>query len=197
MAVDEHCLEQAEERARAAYRQPGRDYHDERHLAHCLDRLDQLADLEARERRLLRWAILWHDCVYDPIRNDNEERSARLAHRELVGCGVPRRQADEVERLILLTKDHRAGDDDRLGAILISIDLSILGSEPERYRDYTDALRREYALVPDDAWRAGRIAVLETLLAADPLFPEPRFADALDKRARRNMADEISRLRGD
>lgn len=197
MAVDEHCLAQAEERARAAYREPGRHYHDERHLADCLDQLDEVAGLQARDRRLLRWAILWHDCVYDAMRNDNEERSARFAYRELVGCGVPGREADEVERLILLTKGHRAAEDDRLGAILVSIDLSILGSEPERYRRYADAVRREYAQVTDDAWRAGRIAVLEKLLAADPLFPAPQFAQALDVRARRNMSGEISRLRGD
>jgi len=38
-----------------------------------------------------------------------------------------------------------------LGAILISIDLSILAAEPSRYDAYAAAIRNEYAHVPDDA----------------------------------------------
>lgn len=194
MRADEDCLAIAEERARARYREPGRFYHDENHLDDCLRQLGQLSGFSAYEHRLLRWAILWHDSVYEPTRTDNEERSADLAWRELSACGVPREDADEVARLILLTRDHHADPDDRLGAILVSIDLSILGSSPDRYRRYADAIRREYAHLPDEAFRAGRAALLKHMLATEPLFPDAHFARALELQARRNIADEISRL---
>src|SRR5687768_11395978 len=130
MAVDPDCVAEAEARARADYSAPGRVYHDERHLDDCLRHLDEVEELGEHERRLLRWAILWHDVVYDPKRSDNEQRSAERAHRDLLECGIEPADAQEVARLIGLTRGHRADSDDRLGALLVSIDLSILGSEP-------------------------------------------------------------------
>ena len=195
MAIDDRCMAEAEARTRAEYSAPGRFYHDQRHLEDCLRQLEAVDDLSERERRLLRWAILWHDAVYDSRRGDNEERSAERARLELLECGVEQADADEVARLILLTKGHRADSRDRLGALLVSIDLSILGSPPERYRAYAEAVRREYRHVPDDAWRAGRSTLLRSLLSADPLYPDPIFRAALEDRARRNMEAELSTLR--
>ena len=188
------CLVEAELRARAAYAEPGRHYHGERHLDDCLALLAEVGDIGERDRRLLRWAILWHDAVYDPGRGDNEERSAEVARRELAACGVSSEDSAEVARLILLTRGHAAAPDDRLGALMVSIDLAILGSEPERYQAYAEAVRREFAEVPDAEWSEGRALVLMQLLAADPLYPDPGFA-ALEASARRNLKEELSRLR--
>src|SRR5689334_4210952 len=57
------CLVEAELKARAGYAQPSRHYHDVRHLEECLRELANVHDLSERDRRLLRWAILWHDAV--------------------------------------------------------------------------------------------------------------------------------------
>jgi predicted metal-dependent HD superfamily phosphohydrolase len=188
------CLVEAELRARSAYAEPHRRYHTERHLDDCLRQLEQVLDLMEQERRMLRWAILWHDAVYDPARSDNEERGADLACRELTACGVDEDTSGEVRRLILLTKGHRADESDRLGALLVSIDRSILGSDEARYREYVSGVRQEYAHVPEDAWRTGRAAVLRHLLDADPLYPEPTFRDRLEAQARRNMEQELKAL---
>ena len=188
------CIVEAELNARARYAETHRHYHDQRHLNDCLRQLDEVHDLDERERQLLRWAILWHDAVYDPKRNDNEERSAELASRELIACSVDESMAREVGRLILLTKGHRAGDRDHLGALLVSIDLSILGSDEASYREYVSDVRQEYAHVPDDAWRFGRAAVLKRLLDADPIYPHPGFRARLEAPARRNMARELNGL---
>jgi predicted metal-dependent HD superfamily phosphohydrolase len=190
---DEGVVE-AELRARAAYAAPHRHYHDQRHLDECLRELDGVPALTENERRLLRWAILWHDAVYEPGLHDNEERSADLAKRELVGCGMDADVASEVARLIRLTSGHRCDPDDRLGALLISIDLAILGSDPHRYREYAAQARQEYAHVPDPMWRTGRAEVLKRLLQADPLYPHAEFHGRLARQARRNMEDELKAL---
>lgn len=191
----DECLVDAELRARAAYAEPGRHYHDQQHLDDCLAQVRGMADLSDRDERLLGWAILWHDAVYDPQRNDNEELSAELARRELLQCGVEDADANEVARLILLTNGHKADATDRLGALMVSIDLAILGSGPERYRAYVEGVRREYTHLPEEAWRAGRAAVLKRLLSADPIFPDPRFRARFEAQARHNMEEELSRLR--
>jgi predicted metal-dependent HD superfamily phosphohydrolase len=188
------CLVEAELRARAAYAQPGRHYHNERHVEECLRDLASVHDLSERERRILRWAILWHDTVYEPGPNRNEARSAELAERELTGCNVDMRDVAEVGRLIRLTERHRVEAGDRLGALLVSIDLAILGSDPERYGKYVEDVRQEYGHVPDTLWQAGRAAVLKRLLAVDPLYPDPHFHAALGEQASANMQAELRTL---
>lgn len=187
-------LKRLEGDARSANAGPNRFYHTVDHVDDCLAKVDQVADLNERERRILRWAILWHDIVYDPTRSDNEERSALRAEQELAAAGAARTDVEEVARLIHLTRGHRVAANDRLGALMVSIDLSILGVEPARYRAYADAIRQEYAHVPDELFRQGRTSVLEQLLLAEPLFPDARFRAAFEHQARSNMAAEIDRL---
>lgn len=179
---------------RGAYQEPHRRYHTLVHIEDCLSRLAATPGLDDHERDLLVQAIWWHDAVYDPLRPDNEARSADLAREALAGAKAPEADIAEIERLILLTKGHTVEAGDRLGALMVSIDLSILGAEPAAYAAYARAIREEYAAVPDEIYRAGRARVLESFLAAPVLFPDPAFATALDAQARRNLAAEIAEL---
>ena len=175
----------------AAYAAPNRHYHNLAHIEDCLDQLAGIDGLSAAEREILTEAIWWHDVVYDPTRPDNEELSAQLAEQH-----VAAHLRDEVGRLIRLTKTHQVEPTDRLGAILISIDLSILAAEPPRYDAYAAAIRREYAHVPDDAYRTGRADVLRRFAARPVIFPDAAFAKAYERKARDNLAREIASLKG-
>jgi predicted metal-dependent HD superfamily phosphohydrolase len=190
----DECLVEAELRARAAYSEPHRSYHDERHLKECLAELDWVTGLTERERRLLKWAILWHDAVYEPGQRNNEEQSAELARFELDRCGVPDADSAEVARLIRATEFHLSDPRDRLGRLIVSIDLAILGSDDDRYAEYVAGVRTEYKHVPEDLWRTGRALVLKRLLDSDPLFPDPDFQRRLEERARHNMEAELKAL---
>ena len=123
----------------AAYTAPCRHYHNLAHIEDCLGALARVDNLSALDREILSEAIWWHDVVYDATRADNEELSARLAEQY-----VREDLRREVGRLIRLTKTHAVQPGDRLGAILISIDLSILGAEPARYDAYAAAIRQEF-----------------------------------------------------
>jgi predicted metal-dependent HD superfamily phosphohydrolase len=116
------------EQLAAVYAAPGRHYHNLTHIEDSLAALARVENISPRERETLSEAIWWHDAVYDATRADNEELSARLAEQH-----VREDLRQEVGRLIRLTRTHDVQPDDRLGAILISIDLSILGAEPARY----------------------------------------------------------------
>ena len=176
----------------AAYSAPGRHYHNLAHIEDCLDALSSIDGLSAADRYLLVQAIWWHDAVYDATKSDNEERSAQLAEQ-----AVPADIRDEVGRLIRLTKSHQVAAGDRLGAILISIDLSILGAEPDRYDAYAASIRKEFSYVPEAAYRSGRSDVLRRFMARPVIFPDPGFATRYDQRARANMAREIASLNDD
>jgi predicted metal-dependent HD superfamily phosphohydrolase len=178
----------------AAYAEPHRRYHTRAHIEDCLAKLALVPDLSERDRRVLEYAIWWHDAVYDPTRTDNEAASARLARLDLADLGAPPEVIDCVERLIHLTAGHSVAPGDRLGAIMVSIDLSILGETPAVYAAYAAAVREEYAHVPDAAFRAGRRRVLEGFLAAPAIFPDPAFQARYEAQARENIARELSGL---
>ncbi|MEH2532176.1 putative metal-dependent HD superfamily phosphohydrolase [Bradyrhizobium sp. AZCC 1588] len=172
-----------------AYTVPSRHYHNLTHIEDCLAALARVDNLSEREREILTEAIWWHDVIYDPTRSDNEELSARLAEQRVHGdIGA------EVARLIRLTKTHDVRPEDRLGAILISIDLSILGAEPARYDAYAAAIRQEFIHVPDAGYRAGRARVLGQFAARPVILPDPAFAARYDGQARDNLARELGRF---
>jgi len=180
----------------AAYAEPHRRYHGRAHVEDCLAELAAVPGVSAAERRVLELAIWWHDAVYDPARPDNEERSAVRAEAALREAGEPAALAAEVARLVRLTKGHAVEPGDRMGALLVSIDLSILGRLPEAYDAYAAAIRQEYAFVPEDAWRAGRSAVLRRFLEADTIYPNEALRGRYEAAARGNLGRELDRLTG-
>jgi predicted metal-dependent HD superfamily phosphohydrolase len=172
------------------YAEPHRRYHDLRHLAEVLDRIDRLAAY-ADDRDAVELAGWFHDAIYDPHRSDNEEASARLAEELLPASGVPDVRVAAVARLVRLTASHSPAADDADGAVLCDADLGVLAEEPERYGEYVADVRAEYAHVDDDAFRRGRAEVLGRLLAYDPLFHTPFGRTAWEARARHNLRAEL------
>jgi predicted metal-dependent HD superfamily phosphohydrolase len=181
----------AGERLLAAYAEPHRAYHDRRHLAEVLERVDLLAD-EAGDVVAVRLAAWYHDAVYDGTA-EAEERSAVLAERDLGALGVPVDLVARVARLVRLTATHDVADDDADGAVLADADLGILAATPERYAQYAADVRREYAAVDDATFAATRAAVLQRLVRRPRLF-HTAGATAWEQRARRNVAEEVARL---
>ena len=168
----------------AAYGSPGRSYHDVRHLAEVLDRLDDLG-CDDPAVQLAAW---FHDAVYDGAAGD-EERSAAWAEQVL-----PPELAPEVARLVRLTETHRPADDDPAGQALCDADLAILAAPRERYAEYARDVRQEYAHVSDADFAASRAAVLRDLLAKPALFQTDRGHDLWEDAARANVAAELDRL---
>ncbi|WNZ10611.1 hypothetical protein [Streptomyces sp. 11x1] len=175
--------------------EPQRKYHTLDHLTAVLDRIEVLED-HATDPDLVRLAAWFHDAVYLPDRSENEERSARLAERALPEAGVSEERTAEVARLVRLTVTHDPADDDPNGQVLCDADLAILASPPDAYAAYAAAVREEYGFVPDDAFRAGRAAVLRQLLDLPRLFRTPYGRREWEDRARENLRAELAGLTG-
>lgn len=165
----------------------GRGYHDVHHLAEVLGRLGELGEGEDVELLLAAW---FHDAVYDG-EPGAEERSADLARTQLAGTGV---DAGEVARLVRLTEKHDPAVDDRRGEALCDADLAILASAAERYREYRTGVREEYSAHSDEAFRAGRLAVLEDLVGREHLFRTAYAREHWEAAARENLLAEIDDL---
>ena len=135
----------------------------------------------------------YHDVAYDPERTDNEQVSAARARAGLRGL-VPDARVDEVERLVLLTAAHDPDPDDANGAVLCDADLAVLAGPPDAYATYASAVREEYGRLSDEEFTAGRIAVLEHLLALPELY-RTEAARPWTDRARANLTAELTLLR--
>ncbi|RKT70393.1 putative metal-dependent HD superfamily phosphohydrolase [Saccharothrix variisporea] len=174
----------------ARYAEPHRAYHDTDHvLAVARDVADLAAHRTERDRAVLTLAALAHDVVYDGRPGEDERNSAEWVRERLEEAGV---DPEPVVALVLATIDHTATDE--LTALLMDADLAILAADPEAYERYRQAVRREYAHVTDEAWRAGRGQVLESLHERDPLYRTPRARARWEARAKANLAAELAGL---
>jgi predicted metal-dependent HD superfamily phosphohydrolase len=175
----------------AAYQSPGRFYHTLAHVADVLKTVDDLSD-HCRDRGAVRLAAWYHDAVYDSHANDNEERSAAMARPALSVLGVSGDRIEAVARLILTTKTHQT-DGDPDAAVLLDADVAIFGSEPQQYERDAKAIRREYAWVPEEQYRAGRANILQRFLGRAAIFQTTPM-QAREETARDNLRREIARL---
>jgi predicted metal-dependent HD superfamily phosphohydrolase len=179
----------------ARHREPGRYYHDVRHVAWVVRhvtsfiRAGSVADPAATVA-----AAFFHDSVYDPAASDNEAASARLAATALAEIGWPDERRNHVADLVNATAHHRVPGPDADHDALIAADLAVLASEPNRYGDYVRAVRHEYSHLSDDEWRVGRTTVLRGLLEHDRLYPERLDLDRWEQRARANVSAELAEL---
>ena len=177
------------------YTEPNRAYHDSTHIAAMLYGLDANR-ASARAAHEIALAILFHDVVYDPRRSDNEAASASCAETAMTSLGFAPQQIARVAGLIMATQ-HGAREpapDDTDCALLLDLDLAILGSAPDAYRAYAAAIRREYAHVPDVLYRPGRTHVLKTFLAQPNIYRTPKFRARYEVQARANLAAEVTAL---
>lgn len=175
----------------ARHNETHRRYHNQRHLAALFDLLDLHAPHLAAGSPP-RLAVWWHDLVYEPRTQDNEEKSAEIAQQRLAALGAAPGIIDETSRLIVRTKNHWDGPSAGDGDYFLDADIAILGAPQETYDAYAIAVRQEFAFAPDEAWREGRSKFLQAALARPRLFRTDAFEQAYAAQARLNMNRELA-----
>lgn len=173
----------------ARYAEPHRHYHNPAHLKQMFTILDRLQSQRPAELDLAVW---FHDAVYDPRAQDNEEASAQFARQELSQLRIAPDIIEETCRLILLTRSHEA--EDPSGQLLLDADLAILGEPEPIYTDYATAIRQEYAWVPEDRYRQARADVLRRFLARPHIYHTALMRASHEATARANLEQEIQEL---
>ncbi|MBL8760261.1 MAG: N-methyl-D-aspartate receptor NMDAR2C subunit [Phycisphaerae bacterium] len=176
----------------ALYNHPAREYHSLTHIAECLDLFD-LVRPGAHNADCVEVALWLHDCIYDAAATDNEERSADVAMVMLREIGAPLESQTSVRKLVLATR-HREPPASMDESLIVDIDLSILGSAPERYDAYRSQIRSEYQFVDDGAFRVGRSNFLKNMLARPRVFTTDVVRDRFEAAARANMGRELEFL---
>lgn len=184
---------------RKRHAEPQRHYHDWTHVSALLRHFESVEERIA-DREAVLYAILFHDSVYDPQAKDNEHRSAALLLESSPPIGAS--SLALAHSMIIATHRHAMPDDLDPGAArdcahFLDMDLAILGADRARFDLYEEQVRREYAHVPDDAFRTGRAKVLRGFLARETLYFSDWGQQRFEARARENCRRSIAALEGD
>ncbi len=173
-----------------AYAEPQRHYHSTQHLAECLQGFEAVRHLAQRPAEVAL-SLWFHDAVYDVQRYDNEAQSAAWARQALTTAGVQTEVAERVHALVMATRHTSvpsAGD----AQLLVDIDLSILGADAQRFAQYEQQIRAEYAFVPEVLFRTKRKEVLQSFAERPRIYGTEYFHAALEARARANLARAVA-----
>jgi len=185
------CFKELED----AYSEPQRFYHTLTHILHLLTLVEEYAELfEDIER--IKFAVWYHDFVYQPLRKDNEVKSAEVCKRRMARIGFPQYRRKASDDLIIATRDHvppphLQGIDNQL---MLDFDLAILGSSPETYETYSKQIRKEFKVVPFFLYKRGRKKILSRYLERDYIYCTEIARDRWESQARINMENELNSL---
>ncbi len=174
------------------YREPWRAYHTTQHLLECFAHFDFARHLASAPAEI-EFALWFHDAVYDPRREDNEEASAKWAEQVLLRAGATEPLRARVHALIMATK-HDTAPTSHAGALIVDVDLAILGASEARFDEYETQVRQEYAWVPAFIFRRRRAQILEAFLERNPIYRTALFQERFEALARGNLRRALARL---
>lgn len=139
------------------YQEHHRYYHTVNHLTDVISYLlnENVLDDE------LFLASVYHDAVYNPKANDNEEKSAELFLNESKHSKLNKSQIDLVYQLILDTKTHKPSN--LKSEFLIQADLNILNQPLSKLLEYEHQIFKEYQFADFKIYQKNRIDVLNQL----------------------------------
>lgn len=178
------------DRLLAGYDEPQRAYHTRQHLAECLLHFDRVRSQAGRPGEVAL-ALWFHDAVYALDRHDNEARSADWARRTVREAGVAPEAGERVHELVMATR-HDAVPEGKDAQLLVDIDLAILGAPPERFAEYEQQIRLEYAHIPPEVFEPRRREILGRFLAREPLYQTASLRLLLEAAARRNLQQALN-----
>jgi predicted metal-dependent HD superfamily phosphohydrolase len=176
------------------YCEPVRAYHTLEHI-HDLIIISRQFKTEISDYNSVLLAIIFHDIVYDPKSNANEENSADL-FSEFLGDYLHKSLLTKTVNYILATKSHLPGQDSDHDLLLfLDLDMSILGRERDEYCSYAAKIRKEYSHVEERAFNVGRSNFLrKTLQSSHHIFLTGKFQSLMESKARSNLEWEINSL---
>jgi predicted metal-dependent HD superfamily phosphohydrolase len=141
-----------------------RHYHNQNHL---LDLIEQINENKSNfdsqkdyEKMIL--CALFHDCVYDPMRSDNEERSAEFFEN---CCQEKNTDTQEIKQMILDTKTHEATTS--LSEKFNHLDMNIVERDFAQLLEWETGIGQEYKAY-GELYKVGRLNFLESLLDKYP-----------------------------
>lgn len=198
--------------------QPHRHYHNINHINDCLAELYKWWEQHESLYYLIKdltYAVWYHDIIYNPyvLAGINEYQSANLFDRKHrpVGehahlCINLLKMAYNVYNAIIATTHHTQNQEpdfliDKLKNVdinviklMLDIDLSGLGSQPELYARNSYNIRKEYYNTSDITFVKGRLDFLYNINKRESFYYMDYFKDLYHTQSKENVKNEIIAL---
>ena len=166
------------------YATPGWYYHTPAHIAHCLQRKDEIAHL-LEDPNTVELAIWFHDVIYDMGASDNEARSAEFFVERTAGK-LSSCQAQRVVSHIHATI-YPSQPTDPDAQFVVDIDLSSFSLPwPQFLRDSVN-VRRELTTSDPYEYAEKQQSFLEMLCTAQPFFRTDFYLERYEQQAQDNI----------
>ena len=141
-----------------------RHYHNQNHLLDLITQINenksQFKSQKEYEKMIL--CALFHDCVYDPMRSDNEEKSAEFFEN---CCQEKNSDTQQIKQMILDTKTHESTT--TLSEKFNHLDMNIVERDFEQLLEWETGIGQEYKAY-GEMYKVGRLHFLESLLDKYP-----------------------------
>jgi predicted metal-dependent HD superfamily phosphohydrolase len=141
-----------------------RHYHTLNHLNDLIDQINESkSKYSQKEYEKLLITALFHDCIYDPMAKDNEEKSAQF----FMECCQDKTNPDllDINKMILDTKTHQATT--KLSESFNHYDMNIVERDFDQLLEWENGIFNEYKAY-GEAYKEGRLKFLESLLDKYP-----------------------------
>jgi predicted metal-dependent HD superfamily phosphohydrolase len=138
-----------------------RFYHTLTHLNDLIDQINEdKSKYSEKEYEKLLITALFHDCIYDPMKSDNEEKSADF----FIEYCQNKSDNDniDIKNMILDTKTHNASLN--LSESFNNYDMNIVERNIEQLLEWEDGIYNEFKGHGINAYKNGRIKFLESVM---------------------------------
>ncbi|WP_248601256.1 HD domain-containing protein [Aquimarina muelleri] len=139
------------------------------------------------------FALFYHDYIYNVLKQDNEEQSAKKAEKILNTLKIEKKDITLCSKIIIATKGHNISKNSDIN-YFTDADLSILGNDWKTYEEYYKNVRKEYKYYPDFVYNKGRIKVLHHFINMPTIFKTSHFYNKFEVQAKENLQREIDLL---
>ena len=138
-----------------------RSYHNLNHLNDLINQINEnKSKYSEKEYEKLILTALFHDVVYDPASQTNEEDSANF----LIECTVDKTNIDilDVKQMILDTKTYNSTTN--LSESFNKYDMNIVERDFDQLLEWERGISEEYSIYSKEEYKMGRLKFLESLL---------------------------------
>lgn len=139
-------------------------------------------------------AIFYHDVIYNSHKSNNEEESTKLAKKHLSSINFNIYKIDIISEMILRSKNHsesKPNDSNEL-KLFLDIDLLILASPKDIYKQYVSNIKQEYKHVPKIIFNSKRKQILKNIYSEKFIYKTSLFRNKYENLAKNNLLSEIN-----
>ena len=139
-------------------------------------------------------SIYFHDIIYIPSRNDNEEESINMFNKFYNEVKPNNLNKEKVIEFIAETKNHSLSKDyDFELDLFLDMDMQIVADE--NWEDYENKIRKEYCFMDETEYKNKRRQFLQSLVNKNRIFRTQIFYDTYEQIAKNNIINILNKLK--